>query len=354
MRRLLIALLLGIFTAGAGIFVPGVRSRVRAIVRPEPPPQITPLAVSVPKAPATARAAPRSTTRPTPSLTAVPPAVVAEAQNTASTPVAALAAAAPAAPAAAVAPAAAAVPTATAPPTATTVPPAPTPTAVPPAPTPPPAPVVVNGRVYDAYIPAATKPKQAYRYSCEFDAAWVILQTYGFNVSVDDLIAIVGVDRSVEPTIEQTKQGIIIRGGDILNMFSGDINKNFMARSTGPAISKAFRRYGLRATAVRDRAGIEAALRAGQLVWIKTTVDFKPWRPATWVMPDGRTRRVVLGNDHAVVVMGFSARGVVIRDVLGPTSSNWKRPYEYEVAWDNFLAAWGAQESDGVAVAPPQ
>jgi uncharacterized protein YvpB len=92
----------------------------------------------------------------------------------------------------------------------------------------------------------------------------------------------------------------------------------------------------------------------GQLVWIKTTVDFKPWRPATWVLPDGRTIQTVLGNDHAVVVMGFNDQSLVIRDVLGPTSSNWKRPYEYEVDWGTFLAAWGAQGFDGLAVAPPQ
>ena len=104
---------------------------------------------------------------------------------------------------------------------------------------------------------------------------------------------------------------------------------------------------------MQDRASIEAALRAGQLIWIKTTVDFKPWRPATRVMPDGRTHQTVLGNDHAVVVIGFNTTSVVIRDVLGPTSSNWQRPYEYEVDWDTFLKAWGAQEFDGLAVAPP-
>ena len=70
-------------------------------------------------------------------------------------------------------------------------------------------------------------------------------------------------------------------------------------------------------------------------------------------MPDGRTRQTVLGNDHAVVVIGFNADSVVIRDVLGPTSSNRHRPYEYEVAWPTFLAAWQAQEFDGLAVSPP-
>jgi hypothetical protein len=51
--------------------------------------------------------------------------------------------------------------------------------------------------------------------------------------------------------------------------------------------------------------------------------------------------------------MGFNANTVVIRDVLGPTSSNWQRPYEYEVGWPAFLAAWGAQSFDALAVYPP-
>jgi hypothetical protein len=234
---------------------------------------------------------------------------------------------------------------------------APAPTAAPnptSEPSPTPGPLIINGRAYDAYIPAASKEKQAYRYSCEFDAAWVIVQTYGIDANVDDLIAAVGLDNSIEPYIKQTKDGFLVYGGDITNRFSGNIKKNFLARGTGGAIRKAFEQYGLNVTPIHDRAGIEASLRAGRLVWMKTTVDFKPWRPATWVLPDGRTRRTVLGNDHAVVVMGFSARGVVIRDVLGPTSSNSQRPYEYEVDWDIFLKAWGAQEFDGLAVAPPQ
>jgi hypothetical protein len=181
----------------------------------------------------------------------------------------------------------------------------------------------------------------------------VVLQTYGFDVSVDQLIAIVGTDRSVEPFMEQTRQGFAIHGGDITTAFSGDYKTNFLARSSGEAMRKAFEHYRLRVTPVHERAGVEAALRAGALVWIKTTVDFNAWRPAIWLMPDGRTRRTVLGNDHAVVVIGFNADSVVIRDVLGPTSTNYHRPYEYEVAWPTFLAAWDAQESDGLAVSQP-
>jgi hypothetical protein len=99
---------------------------------------------------------------------------------------------------------------------------------------------------------------------------------------------------------------------------------------------------------------VEAALRRGALIWMKTTVDFKPWRPAVWITPDGSRVPTVLGNDHAVVVIGFNADVVVIRDVLGPTSSNWRRPLEYEVSWETFLNAWGAQDFDGLAVERPE
>jgi hypothetical protein len=310
MRRYVIATLVVLLLAGASLFIPDVRSHIRALVRPDPPPRITPIALSGPPSPAPRPTPPRPTRTPQPAT----------------------------------------LPAAT--PTGAPVAATPAPTAEP-SPSPTPAPVVVDGRVYDAYIPAASKEHQAYKFSCEFDAAWVILRTYGFEASVDELIAAVGVDRSVEPYIQQTKEGFLIHGGDITRSFSGDYKTNFLARSSGEAMRKAFERYRLRVLPVHDRAGVEAALRSGALVWIKTTVDFNVWRPATWVMPDGRTRQTVLGNDHAVVVMGFNATGVVIRDVLGPTSSNWRRPYEYEVDWDTFLAAWAAQEFDGLAVSPP-
>ena len=312
MRRYWIAALIIILLAGTSLSVPDVRGRIRALIRPEPPPRITPLAVVVSRTQPPWTKTPRPTAPPTPTVRST--SVVARA-------------------------------TALVAPTPT---PEPTPT-----PIPTPEPVVVNGRVYDAYIPAATKAHQAYKYSCEFDAAWVILQTYGFDVHVDELIAAVGLDRSVEPYIQQTKQGFLIHGGDITTSFSGDYKTNFLARSSGAAMRKAFERYGLRVTPVHDRADVEAALRASALVWMKTTVDFNVWRPAIWVMPDGRTHRTVLGNDHAVVVIGFNNDGVVIRDVLGPTSSNRQRPYEYEVDWTTFLAAWEAQEFDGLAVSPP-
>ncbi len=214
-------------------------------------------------------------------------------------------------------------------------------------------PVTVNGRTYDAYLQAATKKNQVYHYSCEFDSAWVVLKTYGFDVSVDQQLQIVGLDTSVEPYYKETPNGVLIYGGDITNLYSGDYKTNFLARSTGSAMRKVFERSGLTVTAVNDKANLEAALLRGELIWIKTTVDFKPGRPATWVMPDGSTYQTVLGNDHAVVVIGFNSDVVVIRDVLGPTSTNLQRKYEYEVPWSKFMASWASQSYDGLAVAPP-
>lgn len=323
LRRLALVIVIVLLVAGSSLLIPAVRSRVRSIIRPEPPAKITPIALSSPAPVPTLRPRPTPTSTllpatPTPTENLPPTA----AQSATSTPN---------------------------PPTATPTPePTPEPTLEPTA-----GPVEVNGRIYDAYIPAATKPGQFFQYSCEFDAAWVILKTYGIEASGDEIINAIDHDRSVEPYIKETREGFLIYGGDIEQAYSGDYTHNFLARSTGSAMQKVFDRYGLDSRLVRDRAALEAALRAGELVWIKTTVDFKPWRPATWIMPDGRTHTTVLGNDHAVVVMGFNAGGVVIRDVLGPTSTNRQRPYEYEVDWDTFMAAWGAQSFDGLAVAPP-
>ncbi|HEY0735317.1 MAG TPA: C39 family peptidase [Herpetosiphonaceae bacterium] len=328
MRRLALVIVIVLLVAGTSLFIPAVRGRVRALIRPEPPAQITPIALSVPAS------IPTSRPRPTPTGTTIP----ATATPTADLPLPTAAQSATSTPG---------LPTAT-----PTIEPTPEPT-IEPTPEPTAGPVEVNGRIYDAYIPAANKPGQFFQYSCEFDAAWVVLKTYGIEASGDEIIGAIDHDRSVEPYIKETREGYLIYGGDIEHAYSGDYTHNFLARSTGTAMQKVFDRYGLDSQPVQDRAALEAALRAGELVWIKTTVDFKPWRPATWVMPDGRTHKTVLGNDHAVVVMGFNASSVVIRDVLGPTSTNRQRPYEYEVGWDTFMAAWGAQSFDGLAVAPP-
>ena len=213
--------------------------------------------------------------------------------------------------------------------------------------------VVVNGVSYDAYNQAATKQHQWFHYSCEFDAAWVVLKTYGFEVSMDEQLAIVGVDKSVEPYYKDTADGVFIYGGDVLNSYSGSYATNFLARTTGNSMRRVFEHYSLSVTPVHDQESLEAVLRRWELVWIKTTADFKPGRPSTWVMPDGTTYQTVLGNDHAAVVMGYNSDGALIRDVLGPTSTNWQRQYEYLVPWPKFLAAWASQSYDGLAVAPP-
>jgi hypothetical protein len=212
----------------------------------------------------------------------------------------------------------------------------------------------VNGVYYDAYIDAATKLKQFYHYTCEFDAAWVILKTYGVDTTLQDQIDVVGIDESIEPSYQETADGAVIYGGDIFNYYSGHVDSNFLSRSTGQAFSKLFQHYGFPVTPVYDRGSLEAALNRGELVWIKTTADFKPGRPATWITPNGETLMTVLGNDHAVVVMGYNEEGALIRDVLGPTSTNWEREYEYVVPWEKFLFAWGQQQYDGLAVAGPK
>jgi hypothetical protein len=212
----------------------------------------------------------------------------------------------------------------------------------------------VKGKYYDAYIPdVATKTKQYYHYTCEFDAAWVVLKSNGIDASLQDQIDIAGLDTSIEPYYKETANGAVIYGGDIFNYYSGDYDENFLARSTGLVMRKVFEHYGLKVTAVNTREGLEAALRRGELVWIKATADFKPGRVATWVLPDGTTYETVLGNDHAAVVMGYSERGALIRDVLGPTNTNWNREYEYELPWEKFMVSWGQQQYDGLAVSKP-
>jgi uncharacterized protein YvpB len=209
-----------------------------------------------------------------------------------------------------------------------------------------------DGRYYDAYVPAATKENQFYHYTCEFDAAWVVLATFGHDVGFDEQIEIVGHDTSIEPYYEEGANGFVIYGGDILTAFCGDYFENFLARTTGQALWPIFEQYNLPASFVRDRQGIQATLDQGGLVWMKATADFLPWADTTWITPSGVELPTVLGNDHAVVVMGYNDLGVVIRDVLGPTSSNWERLYEYDIPWETFLGVFGAQGSDGIGVLP--
>ena len=67
-----------------------------------------------------------------------------------------------------------------------------------------------DGRVYTAYVPAATKVGQFYQYTCEFDAAWVILKTFGHDIPFEEQLAIVGHDTSVEPWYQETAAGFVI------------------------------------------------------------------------------------------------------------------------------------------------
>jgi uncharacterized protein YvpB len=303
---LLIIVLLGL----AVLANPTMRNEVKLRLGLEPAPQITPLAVVLPAPRATSQPT-RATTPPTPTSAALPTGMRVISPRA-----------------------------------------RPSPTALPSS-TPSPAPVIVGGRTYTAYIPAAVKERQLYQYTCEFDAAWVVLQTFGVDVTVDEIIARTPIDASIEPHFEQTSDGFVIYGGDIQHAFSGNYRENFLARSSGSALIPVFASFGLAASSVADRVAVEAALRRGALIWMKTTVDFKPWRPAVWITPDGARLPTVLGNDHAVVVIGFNDQVVVIRDVLGPTSTNWHRPQEYEVSWEIFLKSWSAQGFDGLAVEPP-
>ncbi len=213
--------------------------------------------------------------------------------------------------------------------------------------------VTPDGRSYHAYVPAASKEGQFYHYTCEFDAAWVVLATFGYDVGFDEQLGIVGHDTSIEPYYEETPEGFFIYGGEIAEAFSGNYHDNMLARCTGQAMMPIFEKYQLAASPVSDRAGIEQTLDQGGLVWMKATADFLPWADTTWITPSGQQHPTVLGNDHAVVVMGYNDFGPVIRDVLGPTSSNWERLYEYDIPWETFLGVFGAQNSDGIGVLPP-
>lgn len=205
---------------------------------------------------------------------------------------------------------------------------------------------------YDVYIPTASKTGPFFAYTCEFDASWAVLKTFGIDATLDEQLAAIRIDTRVEPYHQETAEGFIIYGGDITTSYSGDYATNFLARTTGPGMQRVFTHFGLRATQVGTRERVEEQLRAGRLVWIKITVDFKDWVPVTWITPEGVKVEGVLGNDHAMVVIGYNKDVVVIRDVLGPTSTNWERPYEFEVSWDRFLECWAAQNNDGLAVGP--
>jgi hypothetical protein len=203
---------------------------------------------------------------------------------------------------------------------------------------------------YKVYIPTACKAGDFFYYSCEFDAAWAVLKTFGIDTGFYEMLDVVGHDTSIEPYYLETPNGFEIRGGDISQMFSGNYTNSMLARARGSAIRKLFKHYGMRVSTVRDRADIKGALTSGRLVWIKTTVEFLDWTPATWITPDGDKFAAVLTNDHAAVVIGYDEDVAVLSDTLGPTDTNWNRLHEYEVPWDRFMKCWGAQGFDGLAV----
>lgn len=213
-------------------------------------------------------------------------------------------------------------------------------------------PVAAGGWYWDAYIQLPIKEGQDFHFTCEFDSAWIILKAYGFDVGLEEQLGIVGVDDSLEPYYEETPEGFKVYGGDIHNYYCGHINENILARARTNAMRKVFEAKGLGVSLTPTRELIEAALLRGEPVFFKSTVDMLPWRPAIWYTPDGKEYPVVLTNDHALVVMGFNADEVIIRDPLGPTSTNWERPWQWRVRWDRFLEVLAAQGNDAIAIAP--
>lgn len=212
--------------------------------------------------------------------------------------------------------------------------------------------LAADGTPWAAYIQVPIKKGQDFHYTCEFDSAWILLKAYGVEMGLDEQLALVGHDLSIEPYWEETATSITVFGGDIAEMYSGDYRENILARARTSAVRKVFDGVDLTVTETPDRASIERALLAGQPIFFKSTVDFLDWRAATWICPDGDEYPVVLTNDHALIVMGFNERDVIIRDPLGPTTTNEIRPWQYTVSWERYLDVIAAQGNDAIAVGP--
>jgi hypothetical protein len=212
--------------------------------------------------------------------------------------------------------------------------------------------LAADGTPWAAYIQVPIKEGQDFHYTCEFDSAWILLKAYGVEMGLDEQLALVGHDLSIEPYWEETATSITVFGGDIAEMYSGDYRENILARARTSAVRKVFDGVDLTVTETPDRASTERALLAGQPIFFKSTVDFLDWRAATWICPDGDEYPVVLTNDHALIVMGFNERDVIIRDPLGPTTTNEIRPWQYTVSWERYLAVIAAQGNDAIAVGP--
>jgi hypothetical protein len=214
------------------------------------------------------------------------------------------------------------------------------------------APVNAGNQDWHAYIQLPIKEGQYDHFTCEFDSAEIILRAYGSNLTLDDQMELVGQDNSIEPVADDSGPVVMIHGGDIDEHFCGYVDTNILSRARGNAVRKVFDHEELKVTAVDSREGIESALLAGEPVWFKSTVDFLDWDPSIWITPDGDEFPVVHTNDHALIVMGFNEGDVIIRDPLGVTSTNDRRPWQYTVSWDRFLDVFAAQGNDGLAVGP--
>jgi len=213
-------------------------------------------------------------------------------------------------------------------------------------------PVEADGTLWTAMIQVPIKRGQDLHYTCEFDTAWSIMMAYGIDVPLQEQLDAVGFDNRLEPYWEDWGDIVMIYGGDIGKHFCGDLDNNLVAKAKGSAMAKSFEAQGLTATPVHDRAAIEQAINLGFPVFFKSTVDFLDWRPAIWTTPEGIEYRVVFSNDHALAVIGYNDQDVVIRDPLGPTSTNEMRPFQYRVTWERFLEVFAAQENDGLAISP--
>lgn len=213
-------------------------------------------------------------------------------------------------------------------------------------------PIEDQGALWEAYLQMPIKEGQDLHFTCEFDTAWIIMMAYGMHVPLEEQLQLVGIDDSMEPYYEETPQGFQIYGGDVNNYFCGHLDTNLVARAKGNAMRKAFEGKGLGVTVTPDRPSIEAALLRGEPVFFKSTVDMMPWRPATWHSTTGETWQVVFSNDHALTVMGFNADEVIIRDPLGPTSTNTTRPWQWKTTWTRFLEVLASQENDAMAIGP--
>jgi len=212
--------------------------------------------------------------------------------------------------------------------------------------------VQADNATWKSYIQLPIKEGQDFHYTCEFDSAWIILRAYGLDVPLQKQLDLVGIDESLEPWYEEQADGVVVWGGEVNDFYCGDYETNFLARARGNAMMKVFDGSGLQTAVVNDRKGIEGSLAKGWPVFFKSTVDFLDWVPATWITPTNKEYPVVLGNDHALIVMGANEEDVIIRDPLGPTSTNGTRPYQYRVTWERYLEVFAAQGNDGVAVGP--